>query len=104
MIGPQVRWERFAARRRRREQEREREREREATAGHTPTRSYDCCECEHPWPCPQARLALLLGFAGDRVGLLMYLGAHLARALHQLPDTHPALIVSQLMHWLPRRR
>ncbi|MFY1688802.1 hypothetical protein [Plantactinospora sp. WMMB782] len=97
MIGPPARWERFAARRRRREQERQ-------VAGHTPSESYACRECEHPWPCPQARLALLVGFAGDRVGLLMYLGAHLARALQQRPDTHPALIVSQLLHWVPRRR
>ncbi|MEQ4300672.1 flavin reductase [Plantactinospora sp. B6F1] len=95
MIGPPARWERFAARRRRRERQ---------VDGHFPTETYDCPECEHPWPCPQARLSLLVGFAGDRVGLLMYLGAHLARALEVLPDRHPALIVSQILHWVPRRR
>ncbi|MDG4788341.1 hypothetical protein O7626_20780 [Micromonospora sp. WMMD1102] len=95
MIGPRSRWERFAARRRARELQAD---------GHTPTQTYDCRECDHPWPCQQARLVLLVGFDGDRVGLLMYLGAHLARALQQLPDTHPALIVGQILHWVPRRR
>ncbi|MBF9131097.1 flavin reductase [Plantactinospora sp. S1510] len=95
MIGPQVRWARFAARRRMRERH---------AGGHLPTRTYDCRECEHPWPCPPARRSLLLGFEGDRVGLMMYLGAHLARALEELPDTHPALIVGQLLYWIPRRR
>ncbi|MEO3746016.1 flavin reductase [Plantactinospora sp. B5E13] len=97
MIGPWARWERAAARRRLRQQERR--------AGvHLPTRTYDCGECEHPWPCREARLSLLLGFEGDRVGLLMYLGAHLAHAMRELPDRHPALIVGQLLHWVPRRR
>ncbi|MEO3927360.1 hypothetical protein ABGB07_26340 [Micromonosporaceae bacterium B7E4] len=95
MIGPPARWERFAARRRRRERR---------TGGHVPTQTYDCRECEHPWPCPQARLSLLVGFEGDRIGLMMYLGAHLARAMQELPDTHPALIVGQILHWVPRRR
>ncbi|MEE6258365.1 hypothetical protein [Plantactinospora sonchi] len=49
-------------------------------------------------------MSLLLGFEGDRVGLLMYLGAHLAHAMRELPDRHPALIVGQLLHWVPRRR
>ncbi|MDG4790314.1 flavin reductase [Micromonospora sp. WMMD1102] len=71
--------------------------------GHTPADTYDCLKCEYPWPCPQARLALLLGFAGDRVGLMIYLGARLARALEALPDRHPALIVGQILHWVPRR-
>ncbi|MBE1486366.1 hypothetical protein [Plantactinospora soyae] len=48
-------------------------------------------------------MSLLIGFRGDRVGLLMYLAAHLARALEELPDTHPALIAGQILHWVPRR-
>jgi hypothetical protein len=51
-----------------------------------------------------ARLALLLGFKGNRVGLLMYLALHLTRAMQALPDTHPALIAGQILYWVPRRR
>ncbi|MGI5146237.1 flavin reductase [Plantactinospora sp. CA-294935] len=92
MIGPQERWYRFAARRRRR------------TGAHVPAHpSYRCRDCDDAWPCPQARLCLLIGFQGDRVGLMVYLAAHLARALEELPDTHPALIAGQLLHWVPRR-
>ncbi|MFY1673442.1 hypothetical protein ACN27G_26330 [Plantactinospora sp. WMMB334] len=96
MVGPWVRWERHIARRR--------ARERQAAGQHVPTKTYACRECEHDWPCPPARLSLLIGFDGDRVGLMMYLAAHLARALEALPDRHPALIVGQILYWVPRRR
>ncbi|MBE1485564.1 hypothetical protein [Plantactinospora soyae] len=49
-------------------------------------------------------MALLVGFKGNRVGLMMYLAGHLTRALQALPDTHPALIAGQLLYWVPRRR
>ncbi|MEN3612753.1 hypothetical protein AAH979_24770 [Plantactinospora sp. ZYX-F-223] len=92
MIGPWVRWERHIARRRLRA--------RRAAGQHVPTDTYACRECEHDWPCAPARLSLLIGFKGDRVGLMMYL----ARALEALPDRHPALIVGQIIYWVPRRR
>ncbi|MFY1689209.1 flavin reductase [Plantactinospora sp. WMMB782] len=92
MIGPSRRWHRFADRRRRR------------TGSHLPEHpSYRCRDCGNPWPCAPARLALLVGFRGDRIGLLVYLAGHLARALEELPDTHPALIAGQILHWVPRR-
>ncbi|GIG85078.1 flavin reductase [Plantactinospora endophytica] len=93
MIGPQERWYRFAARRRR------------GTGVHVPLHpSYRCRACGAAWPCPPARLSLLIDFRGNRVGLMIYLAAHLARALEELPDTHPALIAGQILHWVPRRR
>ncbi|AVT39571.1 hypothetical protein [Plantactinospora sp. BB1] len=95
MIGPWARWERHAARRR--------ARERRAPGQHVPTDTYACRECAHDWPCAPARLALLIGFDGNRVGLMMYLAAHLARALEALPDRHPALVVGQIIYWVPRR-
>ncbi|MEQ4299929.1 flavin reductase [Plantactinospora sp. B6F1] len=90
MIGPQERWLRHVRRK-------------YARDGHNPTRSYACHACASPWPCRPARLALLTAHQGDRIGLMVYLGTHLARALRQLPDTHPALITAQLLGWLPRR-
>lgn len=92
MIGPQERWHRAARRRTR-------------IGRHLPAHpSYHCRVCVRAWPCPQARLALLIGFRGDRVGLMMYLASHLARALEELPDVHPALIAGQILFWVPRRR
>ncbi|MFY1691750.1 flavin reductase [Plantactinospora sp. WMMB782] len=92
MIGPQERWHRHVRRKQAR------------TGGHLPLASYQCRVCGDPWPCRPARLALLISFRGDRIGLMVYLGAHLARALQQLPDTHPALVAGQILYWLPRRR
>lgn len=92
MIGPQERWYRHLRRKRVRDVE------------HQPTPSYACHACTAPWPCQRARIALLASFRGDRTGLMVYLGAHLARALEQLPDTHPALIAGQILYWIPRRR
>ncbi|GIG88515.1 hypothetical protein Pen02_34510 [Plantactinospora endophytica] len=92
MIGPQERWYRHVRRKHAR------------SAHHLPTRAYACHACAAPWPCRHARLALLTSFRGDRVGLMVYLGAHLARALEELPDTHAALIAGQILYWLPRRR
>ncbi|MFY1670211.1 hypothetical protein ACN27G_09655 [Plantactinospora sp. WMMB334] len=91
MIGPQERWLRHVRRK-------------YARTAHKPTRSYACHACAAPWPCRQARLALLTAYHGDRIGLMVHLGAHLARALRQLPDTHPALITGQLLGWLPHRQ
>ncbi|MFY1672280.1 flavin reductase [Plantactinospora sp. WMMB334] len=98
MIGPQERWYRHVARKRRRR------RLPDLIGGHLPARTYACSECDHAWPCRPARRALLIGFDGDRLALMMYLAAHLARALAALPDRHPALIVGQILCWVPRRR
>ncbi|GAA3748642.1 hypothetical protein GCM10022225_36040 [Plantactinospora mayteni] len=96
MIGPSARWERFAARRRARAA---------GVAEHEPDERYNCQKCEYtPWPCSEARTRLLKSFGGDRMALMTYLGVHLTRALQALPDTHPALIVGQIVHWVPRRR
>ncbi|MEO3927078.1 hypothetical protein ABGB07_24900 [Micromonosporaceae bacterium B7E4] len=95
MIGPQERWYRHMRRLARR---------RYPTGRHTPAQSYSCETCRDPWPCAPARLALLIGFRGNRVGLMMYLGVHLTRALQAMPDTHPALIAGQILYWVPRRR
>ncbi|MDG4786213.1 hypothetical protein O7626_09785 [Micromonospora sp. WMMD1102] len=95
MIGPQERWIRHTGRLAQRRRE---------SGRHTPGRAYHCETCSAPWPCAPARLALLVDFEGDRVGLLVYLAGHLTRALQAMPDTHPALIAGQILHWLPRRR
>jgi hypothetical protein len=95
VIGPQERWYRAMRRAAQR---------RHPAGRHSPARSYRCQTCQDPWPCAPARLALLVGFRGDRVGLMMYLASHLARAMQALPDTHPALIAGQLLYWVPRRR
>ncbi|WP_230394981.1 flavin reductase [Plantactinospora alkalitolerans] len=82
MIGPQERWRK-----------------------HLPAYpSYRCRGCTDPWPCRSARLALATAYRDDRTGLMVYLGAHLARALQALPDTHPALLAGQILYWVPRRR
>ncbi|MEO3925526.1 hypothetical protein ABGB07_16895 [Micromonosporaceae bacterium B7E4] len=49
-------------------------------------------------------MALVTTYRDDRVGLMVYLGAQLARALRELPDTHPALLAGQILYWVPRRR
>ncbi|MDW5323167.1 flavin reductase [Plantactinospora sp. KLBMP9567] len=57
-----------------------------------------------PMALPPARLALMTAFRRNRVGLMVYLASHLARALEELPDTHPALIAGRILYWVPRRR
>ncbi|MFY1686309.1 hypothetical protein [Plantactinospora sp. WMMB782] len=74
------------------------------TGQHLPGPRYACLECEREWPCKDARLALLRSFDGNRIGLMMYLAAHLARALQALPDRPPEMIVGQILYWVPRRR
>ncbi|MFD0972696.1 flavin reductase [Plantactinospora endophytica] len=82
MIGPQERW-----------------------LVHVPAHpSYACRSCGSPWPCHQARLALVTSFRRNRVGLMVYLAAHLARALEERPDVHPAALAGQILYWVPRRR
>lgn len=72
---------------------------------HVPARpSYRCRACGLDWPCQHARLALLIGFQGNRLGLMVYLGAQLARALQELPDVHPAVLAGRFLYWVPRRR
>ncbi|MFY1669368.1 hypothetical protein ACN27G_05335 [Plantactinospora sp. WMMB334] len=95
MIGPWVRWERHAARRRLAAVR---------SGQHLPGDRYACLVCEHDWPCQDARLALLASFNGNRIGLVMYLAAHLTRALQALPDQHPGMVVGQILYWIPRRR
>ena len=52
-----------------------------------------CKRCAHPWPCAEARLALVAEYAGDRIGLSVYLCGQLYDAaveLHRLnPDEAP---------------
>ncbi|MEO3746582.1 hypothetical protein [Plantactinospora sp. B5E13] len=86
MIGPQERWHRHLQRKHAR------------VAEHQPTTSYACHACAAPRPCREARLALLASFRGNPIGLMVYLGAHPARALQELPGTHPALIAVQILY------
>ncbi|MFC6018615.1 hypothetical protein ACFP2T_20695 [Plantactinospora solaniradicis] len=46
---------------------------------------------------------LLHLYRNNRPGLMVYLSAHLTRALQDLPDVHPALLVSRIVYWVPRR-
>jgi hypothetical protein len=102
VIGRRERWYRFTSRR----VARLAEEATRATAEHHPGTRYNCQACDEytPWPCAEARRALLVSFRGDRMALMTYLGVHLTKALQALPDTHPALLVSQIIYWVPRRR
>ncbi|WP_422753017.1 hypothetical protein [Micromonospora sp. WMMD708] len=56
---------------------------------HVPSRPHwGCRACGHPWPCDGARSALLAEYAGNRIGLFLYLAGCLHEAIDDLsqPD------------------
>ncbi|WP_018787308.1 hypothetical protein [Micromonospora sp. CNB394] len=66
-----------------------------AARPHLPIRPMWLCKrCAHPWPCAVARLSLVAEYAGDRVGMSVYLCGQLYEAaidLHRLnPNEAPS--------------
>ncbi|MEV1059830.1 hypothetical protein AB0I92_21480 [Micromonospora chalcea] len=48
-----------------------------------------CKRCAYPWPCAEARLALLAEYTNDRVALSIYLCGQLHDAAHELHRLNP---------------
>ena len=79
-----------------------------STAPHTPLRPlWLCRRCGHPWPCGEARLALLQRWQGDRLGLSNYLAGAYREALSDLTKLNPhdgpspADIFRRFLAWPP---
>ncbi|MET8066770.1 hypothetical protein [Micromonospora sp. NPDC005211] len=80
------------------------------TRPHLPMRPlWICKRCAHPWPCAEARLALLAEYAGDRLALSVYLCGQLydaARELHRLNPYEapsPQALFARFVGWAPSR-
>ncbi|MEV5818949.1 hypothetical protein ABUL04_27015 [Micromonospora harpali] len=78
---------------------------------HTPLRPLWCCRaCGQPWPCAEARLLLKADYAGNAIGLSIYLCGmfyEAARDLYRLnPDDGPAPadLYARFVAWGPYRR
>ncbi|MEQ4301231.1 flavin reductase [Plantactinospora sp. B6F1] len=70
---------------------------------HTPTRpAFRCRTCGAPWPCQSARLALLLAYRDNPLGLFTYLATALHRARHDLPNRDSAELAVRFLGWVPR--
>lgn len=61
--------------------------------------TWDCRDCAHPWPCPDAQQRLAAEFRRDRVGLSMYLVAQLHQATRVLTVATPADLYRRFIHW-----
>lgn len=67
---------------------------------HPPTRPAWWCErCDQAWPCHPARMQLAEQYAGDPVGLSVYLGARLVDAARELPATPAAELHERFIAW-----
>ncbi|WFF06219.1 hypothetical protein O7622_24670 [Micromonospora sp. WMMD1076] len=80
------------------------------TRPHLPMRPlWICKRCAHPWPCAEARLALLVEYANDRVALAVYLCEQLydaAQELHRLNPYEapsPQTLFARFVGWAPLR-
>ncbi|GLY20862.1 hypothetical protein [Micromonospora sp. NBRC 101691] len=76
---------------------------------HPPLRPLWLCRvCLTAWPCPAAREALLRAYAGDRVGLCLFLAALMLdadadlRALHPAEPPAPAELFRRFLRWASR--
>ena len=75
---------------------------------HTPIRPLWLCRvCAAPWPCGEARLALLHRWQGDRTGLAHHLTGMYREALSDLTTLNPhdgpspAEIFRRFLTWPP---
>ncbi|WP_018785198.1 hypothetical protein [Micromonospora sp. CNB394] len=80
------------------------------TRPHLPIRPlWICKRCAHPWPCAEARLALLTEYAADRLALSVYLCGQLydaAQELHRLNPHEapsPQALFARFVGWAPLR-
>ncbi|WP_433687850.1 hypothetical protein ACQP0I_02945 [Micromonospora carbonacea] len=78
---------------------------------HATLRPLWCCRaCGQPWPCAEARLLLKADYAGNAIGLSIYLCGmfyEAARDLYRLnPDDGPAPadLYARFVAWGPYRR
>ncbi|WDZ84607.1 hypothetical protein [Micromonospora cathayae] len=78
----------------------------DAARPHPPLRPLWLCRaCLAPWPCPAARAALLLAYAGDRIGLCTYLAPLMhdadadLRALHPADPPSPTELFRRFLRW-----
>lgn len=70
------------------------------TVPHPPSRPvWDCLACEKPWPCDPAREQLAVQYAGDRIGLSVYLGIQLARAAGEAPHLTAEELHERFVAW-----
>lgn len=76
---------------------------------HPPLRPLWLCRaCLAPWPCPQARDDLLAAYAGDRVGLCLFLAWRMfdadddLRALHPEDPPPPSELFRRFLRWARR--
>lgn len=69
---------------------------------HTPHQpGWTCRTCNDgvDWPCDPARVRLAESYAGDPLGLSLYMGGLLAAALTELPHTPPAELFERFTAW-----
>ncbi|MFG2060054.1 flavin reductase [Micromonospora sp. NPDC048871] len=67
---------------------------------------WQCRNCGAEWPCQPARLALLMEYRKDRLGLLLYLGGLMVQArdqLSQLNPEHTPDLYDRFLGWARRR-
>ncbi|SCL31635.1 flavin reductase [Micromonospora inyonensis] len=67
---------------------------------------WRCRNCGAEWPCQPARLSLLAEYEGNRVSLLVYLGALAIEAegqLRQLNPDHEVDLYGRFTHWARAR-
>ncbi|MFI7577188.1 flavin reductase [Micromonospora sp. NPDC049497] len=64
---------------------------------------WRCRACGAQWPCPPARLALLVEYRHDRAALLVYLATLMHEAADQLGQlnghSHPAGLTDRFLTW-----
>ncbi|MFF0181962.1 hypothetical protein ACFYPF_22975 [Micromonospora sp. NPDC005223] len=80
------------------------------TRPHLPLRPlWICKRCAHPWPCAEARLALLAEYANDQLALSVYLCGQLYDAAHELHRLNPheapspQALFARFVGWAPLR-
>ncbi|ASW57766.1 hypothetical protein [Plantactinospora sp. KBS50] len=80
-------------------------------AYHVPLRpTWLCRICAGPWPCGPAKLALLAGHDGDRIGLMITLAHYLHEAVYDLAEVcgphcpDPQDLNRRFLGWVTRSR
>lgn len=67
---------------------------------HQPDRpGWDCRCCEQPWPCAPAKVRLGEAYAGDRLGLAIYMGGLYDQALAELQLSPAPDVFARFVAW-----